>query len=182
MPVRKRNQCIFVWAIMDWEVNNVHSGKKKWYLMPKTAKVWHSKGWKFLSALFSNTLGSQNNLKCECCIHTTRERVTALRFKLLHLTFTPHLERGCKKSWELPRGWRVRRVPPWSWQSGVSEPGTHPVTPAREQDSHRAARAEQHPWSRDWWLWADWNGAPGPWAGLCVWDGAPAFRDTNLIP
>lgn len=42
MPVRKIKQCIFVQSIMDCVVNNVRSGGKKWYLIPKADEFWYS--------------------------------------------------------------------------------------------------------------------------------------------
>lgn len=39
MPVRKIKQCIFVQSIMDWMVNNVHSGEKKLVSDPKSRQI-----------------------------------------------------------------------------------------------------------------------------------------------
>lgn len=161
MPVRKIKQCIFVWSIMDCEVNNMHSGKKNWYLIPKGAKFWHSKGGgKFLSAIFSNNLGSQDGLKYECCIYTTRERVAVPRglwFELVDLPCASHLERwyqGAKRVWDSLGAGEPGEIP---WElAGQSvrawDPPHHPSKGAGQPWGQPGQTSIlQHLWGRDWW-------------------------------
>lgn len=65
---------------------------------PKSSQILAFKGrWEMSFRITSYALGSQDDLKYQCCVHTTRERVPVPRapwFELVDLTGAPQLERG----------------------------------------------------------------------------------------
>lgn len=69
-----------------------------------------------------------------------------------------------------PWGLASQEKSPGSWQGRVSEPGTHPTTPAREQDSHGGSQGRPASSSISG-AGIDgprlgWNGALCPWGRL----------------